>query len=366
MIYYIAFFVIIINGLYTHGKLNKYKKLELWFPFFVMLFIAGFRDSSVGIDTLLYDNNNAALTWSSIFESNFIYRLYAFVLLKLSHSFVFFHFLTAFVIYYSLMRFIKEFSNNPTLSYCFFIGLGHFFNSMNQHRQYLAFALCLWAIYYLFKKKSISGFILFSFLAFFTHNISWVLILVIVISYVVKKIKYRLLIVLLSIVVLSYIFITPMINSFVQIVPIYGRYLATWVNLYSGKTNYIAIFRIILLVIIELLFFKMLVKNNNLKSDKNIYYYSQNKYDSLLLISNFFNITSRLLTTKIYLLLRVALLFDPFLSILLPKLIEENCVFDKKATFVIKFIVCIVLLLNMYILLRSDGSGVMHYKLASF
>ena len=120
-----------------------------------------------------------------------------------------------------------------------------------------------------------------------------------------------------------------------------------------------------MLAAIEFLYFKMVVKNGTSEPEKRIYY-NKNKFDSFLLLTNIINIASRIITTKIYLLLRVALLFDPFLSLTLPQLIEENRVFNKKTKFAIKFVVYLVLLLNMYVLLRSNGSGVMPYKLADF
>ena len=282
--------------------------------------------------------------------------------MKFFRSFVIFHLITAFIIYYSLGVFIKTFSRNYTLSYVIFFGMGHFFNSMNQHRQYLAFAVCLWGVIFLLKENNIKKFLIASFCALFIHNISFVLIASCIMAYMLKRIKAAHLAIIFMGVGISYLIVERAITIFARVFPIYKIYFNEWVRLFEGKSDYLDWILILLLTIVEVSYFVSLEQMRKSRKNRRENKFLSDKYKNFLLIINAVNISAKIISTKIYLITRVSLVADPFLMNMIPDMIDQ---FKLKAESkrILYEVMGVLLFVYMFMLLRRDGSGVAAYKL---
>ena len=164
-IYVIAIFTILFT-LYFTRKIEKLRNKALFITFIILWLIAGFRDISVGTDTIAYYQYFSGVSDGSInvlrhmnfpyifashgYENGF--QLYTLLITKITNSFTTFLLITYGFIYYSFYRFIKKYSRDYLLSMVLFITL-FFFSSMNTLREALAVAVLAWSYKYIIEKR---------------------------------------------------------------------------------------------------------------------------------------------------------------------------------------------------------------------
>lgn len=162
--------------------LKTVDNLHLKIVFFLFFILMGFRDNSVGIDTINYYyifQNSASATWSDLlggYTNNHIEIFYS-CLMKLVSSlglgFDSFKIFTAFIYNVLMYRFIYHFSVNKFSSLCIYLGLGFLTTAFNIERQMLAISfLCNSFVNY--DKKSYIKAGLFFILSGLTHTILFI------------------------------------------------------------------------------------------------------------------------------------------------------------------------------------------------
>lgn len=138
-------------GLALAFYFTLWKKHKVFFYsfFFLLLFFAVFRDTSVGSDNFIYAKNYSIVsynsnTWSAFTEMEPAYCwLMAFCKQSLGMSYVAFMRLNAFVALAGFFFFIKKSSVNMVISLFFFYMLTYYTASFNIMRQFFALGLYL-------------------------------------------------------------------------------------------------------------------------------------------------------------------------------------------------------------------------------
>lgn len=337
-------------GLSKYVKISKKNKvtIALTIPFIILIVTSGIRDITVGQDTWQYVRMYLRLNLSNLFENNYyIYDIYAFIVKQLFHSsYVALNLITACIINGCTYFWIKKYSCDYTLSIAIYLGMGIFFNTMNQFRAYLALAVLLWAFDAAIQKNKKLFFCLIL-LAIFIHNTSIVLAGVLTIVLYIDKIKYRYYVLFSIACILFYFNYHRIIKLFIKIFPQYNMYMQSWVELDSGNWNSQRILILIIEVIIEIFAIYMY-----------IYKRKKERMEQAFIIINLFGILINILVVKLYLFIRIAMMFEIFFVIYVPYYLNKY--FKKK--YMINSLIYLCLILYMYICLKNDGSNIASYK----
>lgn len=354
MIYYSMYILFGILSFSSYIKMGKKTRniLQLYVPMVMFILLAGLRAETVGTDTANYARLFQNITWNDVIgNTNFVYELYSFLIKQIFHSNIVFNILNAVIINYSIMKFIEKYSTDYMISYWVILGTGVFFNSMNQCREYMAIAFLLWATDSILENK-IKKFLIFSLLAIFTHNISVIMVIALFGLKFVKTIKIKYIIPIFVGLLIIYRNYDSIIDLFVNLFPRYQIYMQEWVGLYTGGYSISRLIYIGVLCAIEIiaLFSYQKQENKEVRVNQEEFYFA---------LINMINIVVQILVFKVSLLLRVAMLFDIVIFVLLPSIITKY--FRNKL--LINGILYICMGVFMTILLRSDGSGVMPYRL---
>ena len=154
-IYLVQICFIIILGLWINPwRSLQRKKIFLILSFLILVFISGFRNSSVGTDTIHYinafNNINVMNFLLSHFENGFL--LYTKVIRNISDDPTLFLFISSTICIGSTCVFIYKFSEDPLLSILLYIVLKPYFFQMTGMRQALATAITVFAFQLILEK----------------------------------------------------------------------------------------------------------------------------------------------------------------------------------------------------------------------
>lgn len=153
MAYAIQLLLIFINAIICFGgtlKSDHNRKHYVFLTFFVLMFVMGFRDASVGVDTESYSRSFSVISqlpFHSIFENiDKIGLEPGWILINKLVSIVFnsyyvFQFLYSIVYCWLALKFIERTSNNLFVGVILFLGVGLYTGAFNVQRQYLAMML---------------------------------------------------------------------------------------------------------------------------------------------------------------------------------------------------------------------------------
>lgn len=354
MIYYVLYILIIFFGLSKYIKLNvkTKEKIMIWGPAVLLTIVAGLRSSYVGTDTANYERIFLNMTWREVLDSgSIIYNLYCFVLKSIFPNTTIFNLINAALINFSVAYFIKKYAQSASCSWLCYLGMGFFFDSMNQCREFISIAITLWVFDAVIEKKN-KRLLILSILAVMVHNISIVSIVVMFIIRWFDKIKWRhiiIAIIFLDIVARNY---EQFIYLFTNIFPNYRVYLSDWVGLFDstsiGTSSIIYILLYAFLEIVTLFYYF----RYNSKVDK------IKRAESAMLVLNGCNLLFTLLMFKVDLLRRIAMLFSIIIIVMLPNAALR---YIKNKSTVSVILMCFFLLFMIFVL-KSDGSGVVPYS----
>lgn len=205
-IYILLLFIIFICYPYTfknvrlqNGKSLELENIYIFFISSLLIAVLGLRDLSVGIDTTNYYNifNNIKLmnfSQAIDVEVEHGYRLFQFFVGRVFGDFQFLLIIVALLFVGVVSYYITKYSQNPLLSYVFFIVFGFYSFAMSTTRQAIAIAIVMLAFRYVIQKNKYK-YLLFIFIASLFH----VTALIFLPSYWFNKLKFNKKNILLSI-----------------------------------------------------------------------------------------------------------------------------------------------------------------------
>lgn len=246
-VYIVMYILIIVVAFieYNREMPLQDKNARFWLASATILtLVSGLRGFSVGADTENYADwfeYLKGLSWKNLFSDKTIdieygYRLYSYLLSKISNDPRIVIFTSSAIIIFSFLYFLSKHSDDLFISVVLFLGLNHFFTSINTYRTYLALAIIIWAYDALFKKKYIAAVLLFS-LGFLFHRTTIIFSLVMIIAFILRNKRRN--------VIIAFVFevaLIPLIplalNVFTSIFPKYRFYLRSeFMDDSIGKLN---------------------------------------------------------------------------------------------------------------------------------
>ena len=274
--WYIAIFILEFVFLIISQELpcssQKKKKVFLISSGILLTLFAGLRADSVGADTLAYklwfkDFNQldweCSLAYMDVENGYVLFNLLLGVITNEAQIVIF---VSSMFINTSLLYYIYKHSNNVYVSTILFLGLNHYFTSMNTYRFYLALAVVVWAYDYLMQKKYIKS-LFFMLGGFLFHRLIIVYSLSLVLAYILRRKKGNL-IKAIIIEILTALMVVVVIQEVISLYPKYALYLYDvhlQEDLGSGLLNSFFI------IIDVLMMFYMLKNKKHETEEKNIY-----------------------------------------------------------------------------------------------
>ena len=207
----------LINGL-------KNNKFILYPLLIIMLFLAVFRDSSIGTDTEAYIDlfNYSKNIKGGLFESG--EYLFGYITYFCSNylNLTCYYTIIYGIYLFAVGCFIKNFSTNWGLSIFIFITCGFYTQSFNIMRQFWALGVSLIGVYYLINKQP-SKFWLYLIISTFIHGSAAILSILFFIRNIEFKKNIQCLIVTISF-ILGY-FLAPILSPYFELLSVYtGRF----------------------------------------------------------------------------------------------------------------------------------------------
>ena len=147
LMYFIMLFVIIILIMLSK-RINNSEKKFLICTYIVLVFISGFRNYNVGVDTKLYSSffeYAKNISYSNLHNVRYEYgfALFCKLLSTLNNNYHYLLFATSAFINYAVLNFIKKNSKNVYFSVIMYILCNFFFSYMNVMRQAIAISIIL-------------------------------------------------------------------------------------------------------------------------------------------------------------------------------------------------------------------------------
>ncbi len=351
MIIYLAlYFAIVLFGIliFYKGSNDKKKKIFLGVVFVLMLFVMGFRDKSVGTDTILYCNifkHNINLEFSNMLlqnDSSFVYSLYNHALSFLTHDCSVIILFNSMIIIYLTLRFIYKSSDNVVISTLLFMLLYHFFHAMNISRQYIAVMIIANAYEYLKKNKCIK-YALWVLVATLIHNTAIIALSMIPLAKLKNKRNKTAFLILFMIMCLSWNYF---FGIFTSIFSHYSMYMNSFFIDARGENKKIII--TFIYFIFQILYLKCKGKINNEDEKKQL---------EMLHYINWIAVIIGICSVKTLLLSRIEVYFSIFNIIYMPKIINL-----QKDKILYYFAILFLLMVPMIYLLYKGTSGVVPYS----
>lgn len=343
-VFIILFVLIIISLIFLAGKKNYiiYKYIFLLLTIYLMI-ISGFRDISVGLDTIgYYHYFNRDLDFYDIGEyygyQGMLFWYSALIIKHLFDDFQVLLILIGFVSIGLFSRFIWKYSRYPLLSLFIYASGGFFAIGLSLVRQYLALSLLIYAFDFIANRK-ILKFIFMVIVAILIHPSSLLFLPAYFISTIAVKKKTILLYIVSTIVgfVLAGIVINVMSALFFG-----GLYSLDDDTIGGGKITFIAYIIILLIALIRK---NTLINNSRL----NVMYI------------NFLWITIMIQSTAFIFPIasRAAYMYGVFLIVFIPEIIYslKNIYFKVSVTTML-----IILLLSIYFLKFYNLNDIYPYK----
>jgi len=217
------------------ARIKKYRKnsILLYLMLSQLLFLYVFKDNYIFHDIWSYligFEYSKTIEWGQLYRisSNATYlnyelgwRYYVKALSSIYSNEMFFIFVCGFIILMSHFKLIKKYSSAPWLSIFLFIALP-FYNSLLLIRQYIAVAICLFAIPYIIDKKLVK-FIVTVLIATMFHYTSVVFLLLYYVNF--KELRMKQLFLYLGGILITVTLSSTIINIFIKIFPKYEVYL---------------------------------------------------------------------------------------------------------------------------------------------
>lgn len=328
---------------------RQYEKVGYWICIIFLMFIAGFRDSTIGNDTHKYLEifESINLYINSRYEIGFIY-----LNLLISHICQWPQIVlivTSIFILYSYGRFIWKYSKYPWLSLFLLFSYNFFPFALSGIRESIALAIILFSYDYLLNKSHVK-FIILVLIAFTFHFTAIIFLL----GILIRRLKLNLKTVLC--IVLGGIICLVCFTGLLSIVILYNESYQSYVDngVYFGETRMASIIDLIFLITV----FVFCVSSKSRKIEKRIF--SGNNYD-LMLLMNLIAITIYLVSLKFNLLSRLGLYYSIFIIITLPNAIAYKNLLSKQI-----WIVIVGLMFYLYFLiiliLRPEWNQIYPYR----
>lgn len=237
MIVYIIFIVMLLG--FKFVKLEQRQGLKILMSY--LLFLLIFRDWNLGLfDTLnyreyfyLFQAEGFSYVFSNrLFDSEVIMSLYMWSLAHIFRHFGGFIIVTASIYILSVYYFIKRWSVDYYFSCLLFFSVYYFFG-FYLLKQTISMSVLLFA-YTAFKDKKYKTFVMLLVLSIGIHKYSWVVLLLIPFSMVIKYIKQKMLI-FISIVSIGIFFSERIVYAVIRFDPTHllGKYMK--LNIYNGN-----------------------------------------------------------------------------------------------------------------------------------
>lgn len=334
-VYCIVLFVSII--LSTIGtKLNKKEKHKpikffLWIIIIFLVIISGFRDLTyIGGDEHAY-----RITFEKILNNGFEFnldnkeigfKLLIYVLSLISDNSQILIFICALITNVLILLTLYKYSKHFTFSLFLYITLGMYFSSFNIMRQYLAIAICFWAIRYVLNRKFIK-YLLCILIASSIHISALILIpMYFLVNLKILEKKYFLVLGVSILIAISFDKVMEIWGN-ISDENLYSNYVAWYFSEQVG-VNIIRIIVNILPVIFMLILRKSFINNRN---NSKFLYYSIVSTGILIISYNFIYVA------------RLAAYFGIFNTIMIPELI--NSLKNRKTKNIIFMLVIIFYIL---------------------
>lgn len=308
--------------------------------------LSAFRANSVGIDVREYIHRFliiSKLPWDFLYENNKLlcfeygYTVFNKLISIISDDERILLLITSAVIIIGISKYFYENSKLPWLSFYLFITLGHFSNSMNLVRQYIAIIIIVNSIKYI-QKRQLFNFLISLIVAINFHTSA----LIFFILYPLSKIKINR--IYLSLIICGIIFIKMFSIKIITTILNMSSYIG-FSDLVGEGNGWST-----LLLLLVVIFLTFIYKNSFKKVNENAYLYYH-----ILLISLVFNV----LAFDFVHFGRAMLYYTINLTIIIPNLV--HCISSQIMKNAIIIGTCIVTFIYYIYLSGIDANGVVPY-----
>lgn len=264
------------------------------------------------------------------------------------------------IINYSFARSFLKYSENTLLSTMIYIAI-FFSSTMNITRQYLALSLIFLYFESILDKK-VGKSIVFLILATLFHNTA--IIFAPLLIFAMSNINFtqkNILLLLISLISVS-AFHQLLIENFVKLFPIYGRFLSSRFYSSSSQLSLPWLLIYLLILILSLIAFKYLQNINKKNSSTGTITQKKQRF-GLIIIWYMMFILSFYLSSKLWIASRLFAYFQPSLCFIIPNTIEyvfSNNKKIKKSMYVFVFILFFLWAIHIF---KQDPHGVFPYDL---
>ena len=196
-VYFVTFFLVVLSAFVAYNmNWDKVKQNRCFAICCIVIIglVSGLRGYSVGADTHSYAywyTYINSLGWNRAIHDTQIememgYKIYSLILGEFSSNPRLILFVSSFLIVSSFILFLYKYSDDLFISVLLFMGLNHFFTSINTYRTYIALAIVIWIFPLLLKKRYISS-VLLAFIGFTFHRISAIYAFAVFAGYIFRK-----------------------------------------------------------------------------------------------------------------------------------------------------------------------------------
>lgn len=316
-----------------------------------LLLLIGLRSSSVGTDTITYQNAFERIADGNIAESDsdWLSVGYIFICKVISFFFgkniLFFNLIITFLSLLFMYLAICKNSKNEPLSLSILICTCLIFQMMNQSRQLLAIAIILYATTFIIK-KDFWKYLFFVLIAFSIHKSALIMLPFYWLSKInIKKSTY----VAYSLLAITLFCIAPLIKDFLVENTYYG-YIYEKNQFFESHTSSLIIFVARLAVLVFCIFLSR-------KTTKD--YKGSSEYKTLMNLT-IWSTLIQILTIRFYVFGRVATYFYISICLLIPNLLIQNTKIDKKNLYTIIILFWVIYCVG-YFLTTCEQSGIGKY-----
>ena len=289
--------------------------------FLPMIFIAGVRKETVGLDTVVYKEayykiNSKINSWEAQnWEKGFVILNRVIGSISPINVQMFFACISAVIMFGCGIFIIRNSEDISTFFPVFlFVTLNNYFASMVSLRQYIALAIGINSYTILKKDSSSIGCIksiVIILIAIAFHKSAFVLFTIPVL-FCIKRINRKTVVFIALLGFLSYLFFNPLMDCLLRVFSGFARYKVNGNIKFEGvKFGKVYMVLLIVKIIIAVCIFTL---NPSNKKNRELY---------ILLILNIISIIISTLTTRVALVWRLGYYFDIMIILLLPKIIHR-------------------------------------------
>lgn len=351
MIFYsINILLIILNGIIIKPSRSiKNSNIFLIIIFIQLLIIYTFRSYNIGFDSITYYQvfkEIDSFEWNNILNHwmEFGYMTLNKIIRSFTNNYNILFGIIGTIIMIPLFKIIKKYSQGVLISVLLYLMLGFYYDSMNIVRQMIGVSICMYSFKSIIDEKYIKA-IIISIIAMCFHSSAYIFIPFIILSYKIKELDKKSIVVLVALIVVMFIFYDYIIifaKDFMNIPYLNEGHLAHHVQ--GGQLNMFIVFFAI--SVLGLIYRKRYIK---LYEDKKRIY-------DISLLAVIFGTMLQLISINLALIARFTYYFTIYSCILIPSIIK--CMGKRdKILMLYPIIILFLIYHHIYLFVSENGYG---------